>query len=145
MENNSGKKFNRVNRVNREILTIKTGKIEEIVDITDKINAIVSSHKEEGGVVLLFLMHTTAALVTAALDPKTDLDILDALEMTVPAYYSHLHHHARVPHHVVASFLSASQVIPVEKHRLMLGEMQRIMLVEFNGPKERTIVMDFIN
>lgn len=115
------------------------------MDITKQVNYIISSKKVTGGSVSLFLMHTTAALITSAFDPKIDLDILDALEMTVPAYYSHLQHHAKVPHHVIASFLSASLIVPIEKGKLLLGDMQRIMLVEFNGPKEREIIIGFIN
>ncbi len=128
----------------REKLVVTTSKPREVIDVTDRINELLSRRGFADGLVALFLMHTTGALVTSALDPKTDLDILDAIEMTIPAYYSHLHHHSKVPAHIIASFLSSPLVVPVQDNRLLLGSMQRLSLIELNGPRDRTIAIDFI-
>ena len=60
-------------------LTIKTRKKREVVDITDTLESwLVKKYPEKPGICNLLVLHTTAALTTADLDPGTDLDMLDA-------------------------------------------------------------------
>ena len=62
-------------------LHIKTRKKREVVDITDAIeSALGKNHSPSSGICNLLILHTTAALTTADLDPGTDLDMLDAFE-----------------------------------------------------------------
>ena len=57
--------------------TIASHRKRQILDITEQ----VESHLPEAiGIVCLNILHTTAALTTADLDPGTDLDMLDAFE-----------------------------------------------------------------
>ncbi len=66
-------------------MTIKTRKKREVVDITEKVAAELR-HSAHGktGFCHLSVLHTTAALTTADLDPGTDLDLLDAFEHMIP-------------------------------------------------------------
>jgi thiamine phosphate synthase YjbQ (UPF0047 family) len=74
-------------------LTIKTRRKREVVGITDEVERFLGSGKQGGaGICSLFILHTTAALTTADLDPGTDLDMLDAFEAMVPKLrYRHPH------------------------------------------------------
>lgn len=63
------------------MIAIKTKKKKEVVDITEKVQEAVDIQE---GICHLFLMHTTAALTTADLDPGTDQDYLDAIEAIAP-------------------------------------------------------------
>jgi len=65
-------------------LVIKTRKKREILDITDKVEAALGNGTPGAGVCNLLILHTTAALTTADLDPGTDLDMLDAFEQMIP-------------------------------------------------------------
>ena len=65
-------------------LIIKTKKEREIVDITQDVQRLVPRLKVEDGFCNLFVLHTTAALVTADLDPGTKDDFLDAFEALIP-------------------------------------------------------------
>jgi len=66
-------------------LTIKTRKKREVVDITDTLESwLVKKYREKPGICNLLVLHTTAALTTADLDPGTDLDMLDAFERWSP-------------------------------------------------------------
>ena len=56
-------------------ITVKTGKKRQVVDISDQLDAVLRKHyADETGICQLSLLHTTAALTTADLDPGTDLD-----------------------------------------------------------------------
>lgn len=90
----------------------------------------------------LFLTHTTAALTTADLDPGTDLDMLDAFEAIVPKLkYRHPHDPSHVSDHILSSVIGTSLTIPVKEGKLVLGTWQRVVLVEFDGPKQRELII----
>lgn len=127
-----------------EIL-IQSKKQKEVVDITDKVQEIVKKTGVKEGICHLFLTHTTAALTTADLDPGTDQDYLDAFEEMIPKLpYRHPHNPKHVPSHILSALIGTSLTIPVEDGQLVLGTWQRIVLIEFDGPKERVINIKFL-
>jgi len=122
-------------------LTFKTGKKREVVDITETIEGALDSSKA-GGICNLLILHTTAALTTADLDPGTDLDMLDAFEAMIPKLkYRHPHNPAHVPDHILSALIGTSVALPFEKGELLLGTWQRVVLIELDGPRERQVVM----
>ncbi|OGE09903.1 hypothetical protein A3A60_04930 [Candidatus Curtissbacteria bacterium RIFCSPLOWO2_01_FULL_42_26] len=124
------------------IVTIKTQKNKQVVDITDEVNGILVKSKIDSGLCHLFLIHTTAALTTVDLDPGTDLDILDAIEEIIPKLkYRHPHDPTHVKDHIASTMLGTDLTLPFENKKLILGTWQRVVLVEFNGPREREIVV----
>jgi secondary thiamine-phosphate synthase enzyme len=121
---------------------ISTRRKREIVDITDQ----VARHlPRETGVCCLNVLHTTAALTTADLDPGTDLDMLDAFEAMMPKLrYRHPHNPEHVPDHILSSLIGTALTVPVEAGALVLGTWQRIVLVELDGPRERELTLHFL-
>ena len=127
-------------------IVIRTTKEREIVDITQEVQRLVPRLKIEDGLCHLFLLHTTAALATADLDPGTEDDFLDAFEALIPKLqYRHRHNPAHVKDHVMATILGPSLTVPIEKGELMLGAWQKIILVELGGPRERNVAVSFSN
>ncbi len=125
-----------------EELIVKTKKKREVVDITGQVEEIVGGEKMKDGLVNVFVTHTTAALTTADLDPGTDLDMLDAFEKLIPKLnYRHPHNPAHVPDHILSSLIGTSLTLPVENGKLVLGTWQRVVLIEFDGPRERRVVV----
>jgi len=122
--------------------TVTTRKKDQVVDITDTVEKYLQTEKNTDGHCSLFVAHTTCAITTADLDPGTDLDLLDALRHLLPQLaYHHPHDPAHTPDHLLASMLGPSLVIPYARHHLQLGTWQRIILVELDGPRQRTIHM----
>lgn len=123
-------------------LTIRTHRKREILDITAKIEEILS---DESGICCLNILHTTAALTTADLDPGTDLDMLDAFEAMMPKLqYRHPHNPAHVPDHILSSLIGAALTLPVHSGSLILGTWQRVILVELDGPRSRELTLQFL-
>jgi secondary thiamine-phosphate synthase enzyme len=124
-------------------LVVKTHKKREIIDITQKLEAILWKHyADKTGICQLNLLHTTAALTTADLDPGTDLDMLDAFDIMVPKLdYRHEHNPEHVPDHILSAMIGCSVSLAVEAGLLLLGTWQRVVLVELDGPREREVVM----
>src|SRR5579863_6841304 len=124
-------------------ITIKTRKKREVLDITDTVESLLEkNHAQATGICNLFILHTTAALTTADLDPGTDLDMLDAFEAMVPKLrYRHPHNPAHVGDHIMSAMIGTSVALPFEKHKLLLGTWQRVVLIEFDGPRDRELAV----
>lgn len=123
-------------------LTIRTEYKRQIIDITDLVNQEVGKQNIQNGLVNLFLIHTTAALTTADLDPGTDQDYLDAFEKMLPKLdYRHPHDPSHMPDHIFSTLIGTSLTLPLENGKLVLGTWQRVVLIEFDGPRERQIVI----
>jgi secondary thiamine-phosphate synthase enzyme len=92
------------------------------------------------GVACASVLHTTAALTTADLDPGTDLDLLDALNTLITERkWRHPHNPAHAPDHLLASIIGPSVTVPARDGRLMLGAWQRVVLIELDGPRTRNL------
>jgi len=116
---------------------ISTTKKRQVIDLTEH----VRSQLPHGfGVVHVFAQHTTAAITTADLDPGTDLDLLDALEDLIPEkQWRHPHNPQHTPDHLLASIIGPSVTVPFANTNLILGAWQRVILVEMDGPRDRSI------
>ena len=123
-------------------LSIKTRNKREVLDITDLVEDQLGKNGSASGVCHLLVLHTTAALTTADLDPGTDLDMLDAFEAMIPKLrYRHPHNPAHVPDHILSALIGTSLSLPFDKRKLLLGTWQRVVLVELDGPRERELAL----
>ncbi len=127
-------------------LTVSTRKKRQILDITEEVSQVLgSSYRDISGICQVSVLHTTAAVTTADLDPGTDLDMLDAFEHMVPKLkYRHPHNPEHVPDHILTSLIGTSVAVPVSNGALLLGTWQRVVLVELDGPRDRTVVLNVL-
>jgi secondary thiamine-phosphate synthase enzyme len=122
-------------------LTVPTNKKRKVIDITDQIEQQLP---KQSGIVSVFVKHTTAAITTADLDPGTDQDFLDFLESLIPNInWRHPHDPSHAPDHLLSSVIGPGVNIPVENGAMQLGTWQRVILVEFDGPRQRDIEITF--
>jgi len=120
------------------IIQVSTKASEQIVDITGDIAAVIAS--AGSGVSTVFTTHTTCALTILTDEAGIAADFLRVLHGLVPQLTSYVHDspdHVRA--HVLSALVGPSVSVPVRDGRLGLGQFQRIVLVEFEGPRERTI------
>lgn len=123
-------------------LLITTTTKRQVMDITDEITHRLPRHD---GAVVVFIAHTTAAITTADLDPGTDQDLLDALENLLPDLaWRHPHNPTHAPDHLLSSIVGPSVTVPFLDGQLQLGTWQRIVLLEFDGPRERNVQLQFL-
>src|SRR5947209_16591063 len=121
-------------------ITITTKKKDEVVDITETVENLLQEMKTDSGVCVISVAHTTCALTTADLDPGTDLDLLTALRRILPHIsYRHPHDPSHTPDHILSSIIGPSLALPYTNRQLLLGTWQRVVLVELDGPRRRTV------
>lgn len=126
-------------------LKVKSKENKQVIDITEIIENEISKKNLKNGICLVFIKHTTASITTADLDPGTDLDLLDAIEEIIPKLnYRHPHDPKHTGDHIGSSIIGSSVNLPYNKGKLILGTWQRVVLVELNGPRERQIILNFV-
>ncbi len=123
-------------------LAVNSRKKREVLDITNVIEELLGKIGHGSGICHILVLHTTAALTTADLDPGTDLDMLDAFEAMMPKLrYRHPHNPAHVPDHILSALIGTSLSLPFEDKKLLLGTWQRAVLIELDGPRERQLAI----
>jgi len=126
-------------------LTVATERKMQLLDVTDRVHAALEA--AEGSLATLFVPHTTAGVVVQAAGPGATAvasDIEAALGRLVDESWpwQHVNEGDRNPWSHVRTALTASSVsIPFENGRLALGGQQAIFLAEFDGPRDRTLLI----
>jgi len=125
------------------ILDIRTERRTEIVDITPLVEKILD---KDSGIALIYSPHTTTAIIINEAEPGLLDDILEFMERLVPyrGGYKHDRIDDNADSHIKTCILGNSVVIPVENGRLMLGTWQRILFLEFDGPRNRKVYVRVI-
>ena len=126
-------------------LKIKTSTRAEFVDITDTVNHAVAGTRVEQGLCNLFVPHTTCAVIVSEnWDPDVTNDMLKHLERLVPRNGGFRHYEGNSRAHILSAMLSTSINVPVSRAKLRLGRWQGLILAEWDGPRERTIVVSVV-
>ncbi len=122
---------------------IRTRARQEAVDITSRVTDAVKASGVREGICLVYVPHATAALIiNESADPNVSRDILDALAGLIPAgRWRHDRIDDNADAHIKAAILGPGESLPVQGGRLMLGTWQRILLVELDGPRDRTVLV----
>ena len=117
---------------------VKTGRKTEIVNISSDVEKL--SHISEGAIVV-HLMHTTAALIVNEDEANLRKDMERYYPSMAKGDFAHNTIDNNAESHLAAGCLGNSVTIPVSEGKLALGSWQSILLVELDGPRERTVTV----
>ncbi|AZV47264.1 hypothetical protein C3L23_08245 [Nautilia sp. PV-1] len=124
-------------------LTFKTNYKSEVIDITEDIKEAVIKSGVKNGIVTVFCPHSTASIIIfEKSDATLRRDLLGMLKDVVP-YRDYSHSNARA--HLKAAFLRSNLTLIVDNAKVVLGDWQGIFLVEFDGPRERKVLIKAVN
>ena len=113
-----------------------------MVDVTEDVNRAVAATRVDHGLCNLFVPHTTCAVIVSEnWDPDVITDMTAHLERLVPRDGGFRHSEGNSQAHILSVMLSTSINIPVSGAKLRLGKWQGVMLAEWDGPRERTLVV----
>lgn len=128
-----------------QILKINSRQREEMLDITPLIRE-KADIRADCGAIMLFCPHTTCGLtINEGADPDVKADLMRFFQEIAPYEHGWAHREGNTDAHIRASLLGASLLLPVMDSRIMLGTWQSVYLYEGDGPRERTIWMQFLN
>ncbi len=137
-----------------ESIKLVTTTAPEFIDLTERVEGIVARSPVADGIAVVFSRHTTAAITLNELEPLLLEDMGEFLERMAPRTHCYRHNDFDVrtvnmtpdesPNghaHCLQLLLGASQTIPICDGRLMLGQWQRIFMVELDGSRPREAVV----
>lgn len=144
-------------RVEHAMLTYQTSEAPQFIDITDDVLDTVDRSGILNGLVVVFSLHTTAAIKINESEPELLKDMARFLCDIAPhdREYYHNDFGVRTVHmeedecpnahsHCQHLMLSASETVPIVNGRLQLGRWQRIFLVELDRPKDRRVSLQVL-
>jgi secondary thiamine-phosphate synthase enzyme len=132
-----------VTPVYRAELHFETERKYQVIDITSDIEDAVANAPMTFGLCHVYVVHTTAALtIHSDVDPNMGMDIMRLLHGMVPEdmWEKDLIDENRAAR-ALASILGQSETLPVQDGQLLLGTWQALMLVEFDGPRNRRLIV----
>lgn len=128
-----------------QTIEIKTTDPMQFVDITARVREMLRAAKCGSGLLLAYTPHTTAAVtINENADPAVPHDIGEFLRRLVPAQDYFRHGEGNSPAHVMSSLVGASETLVVSDGELVLGSWQAIFFCEFDGPRQRRVLLKFI-
>ncbi len=127
-------------------IAVRTNTHVEMIDITAAVREVLKEENVHDGYCIVFTTHTTAAVtINENADPDVPRDIINALENAVPQNANYRHSEGNSPAHVKSSLVGASEIVLIEKGRLVLGTWQSIFFCEFDGPRSRKVLVKIVN
>ncbi|MBI4688620.1 MAG: YjbQ family protein [Nitrospirae bacterium] len=126
-------------------ISIKTKARTEFVDITSQIQQIIDDAKVKSGICYLYVPHTTAGItINEGADPSVVKDIQNVIDKLVPHSLNYSHSEGNSDAHIKASLFGVSKAVIIDNGRLLLGTWQSVFFCEFDGPRERKMVVKII-
>ena len=129
-----------------EELLFSTKKKEELINITREIEQAVRIYDIKDGICVLFVPHATAALFINENEPGLKEDLLNSLSLIVPNRegYKHDRLDKNATSHIKATLVSPSLTLTIHEGSLVLGTWQQILLCEFDGPRDRKVLLQVV-
>jgi len=133
--------------VHGETIVVDTHDRIEIIDLTDRVMAVVRSVGVREGIASLFSLHTTCTVFINEFQRALTVDIQRFLEHLAEREGDWLHNdpehsdcdRMNADAHLRATVLGHNLTLQVSGGEAVLGQWQRVLLAELDGPRERTL------
>jgi len=130
-----------------EMLLVPTDQRVELVDLTNKVMEYVRRFNIREGIVSLWSMHTTCSLFINEFQTALLTDIRRFLEQMVARDAEWLHNNpdhsdcdrSNADSHLRALLLGHSLTLQISGGEVVLGQWQRILMAELDGPRARSL------
>jgi secondary thiamine-phosphate synthase enzyme len=124
-------------------LRVRSGEREQLVEFTEEVRRKLKESGASDGICVLYVQHTTAGLtINENADPDVPRDMLHALRTLIPQHGMDFRHgEENSDAHLKTTLVGTSLTVPFRDGQLLLGRWQGIFLCEFDGPRERQVIM----
>jgi secondary thiamine-phosphate synthase enzyme len=133
--------------IHGETIIVSTDQRIELVDLTNRIMELARRFNIKEGLVSLWSMHTTCSLFINEFQTALLTDIKRFLEQMVARDAEWMHNNPEhsdcdrmnADSHLRALMLGHSLTLQVSGGEVVLGQWQRILMAELDGPRARTL------
>ena len=128
-------------------ITLRTERRTQLLEITPQVEEALNG-ADGAAAALVYVPHTTAGVtINERIDPDLVQDFEEAYEKVVNDEWTWRHSDAdgpNAPSHFRATLTSPQVLIPLRDGSLSLGTYQGIFFCEFDGPRERKVLVTAI-
>ena len=126
--------------------SVPTRSRSQMIDITARVRAIVTRLGVRDGYVIVYNPHTTAAVtINENADPDVQHDLLQKLDELVPKSEGFYRHgEGNSDSHLKTAMLGNSATVLIDSGELVLGRWQGIYFCEFDGPRQREVLVKVV-
>ncbi len=126
----------------KQIIDVKTTTRSQVVDVTSLVRSAIRAAGIDEGLAVLYCPHTTAGITLQEnSDPNVKRDLISQLTKLVPRDGDYATTEDNSDAHIKASLIGQSITFIVEAGRPVLGTWQAIYFCEFDGPRNRTLMV----
>lgn len=128
-----------------QTIKVRTKSRTDLIDITYEIQQTITKSNVQSGYCIVYVPHTTAGIfINENADPTVCSDISKTLDRLVPWKSDYQHLEGNSAAHIKSVITGTSVNIIIEKGKLILGTWQGVFFAEFDGPRDRTIIIKII-
>ncbi|MFO7802495.1 MAG: secondary thiamine-phosphate synthase enzyme YjbQ [Desulfovermiculus sp.] len=128
-----------------QAIYVQSTQREELIDMTGQVKDLIRDNSWQNGVLVLYCTHTTAGItINEAADPSVVRDIVVFLGRMVPRQGDYKHMEGNSDAHIKSSLIGCSEQVIVEKGEMVLGTWQGIFFADFDGPRSRRVMVQWI-
>jgi secondary thiamine-phosphate synthase enzyme len=139
-------------RIHGETVALETRERVELVDLTERVMSLVRQAGVREGFVNVWSLHTTCALFINEFQTALLADIKAFLERAVPREGAYTHNdpvhsdcdRLNTDSHLRAMLLGHSLTLQVSGGEVVLGQWQRILAAELDGPRARSLRVQIV-
>ena len=126
-------------------INLRTDRKTQLVNITEQVQEALRG-TNGAAAALVYVPHTTAGVtINEHADPLVAEDLENALQRVVDDGWDWKHTEdpdgPNAPSHVRASLMNAQILVPLDGGKLALGRWQGIFFCEFDGPRDRKVLV----
>jgi len=126
-------------------LELKTREQTQFLDITSEVRKLVAESGVTEGTCFVYVPHTTAGItINENADPTVVADMLMEINKLIPFDDNYRHSEGNSAAHIKASLFGANVLVFITGGKLQLGTWQGIYFCEFDGPRQRKVLVKIV-
>lgn len=135
--------------VETKTINVKSKAETDIINITEQVSHAVQDSKVRNGIVNVFVSGSTASVSTIEFEPNLVKDFEDAIERLIPSDIKYRHTETwgddNGKSHVRATLVQPGLTVPFRDKKLLLGQWQQLVLIDFDVPaRTREVILQII-
>ena len=135
-----------------DILSVRSSKKLEMINLTARLGEAIAAAGVHNGMLGVFSQHTTAVVLVNEFQPALLDDMADFLKRVVEDGLPYKHNspewsdcdRGNAASHLRSLLFSNSVLLPISDGKPVLGQFQSVILAELDGPRERTLKLQFL-
>lgn len=140
----------------KEVIEFESKIQVEFIDITDRVNEVIERSGIRNGQVTVFSQHTTLGLIINHNEKMLLQDFTNFLYKLAPVDQKYSHDLFEIKKdnkgdgrsnghsHCKAVLLGTSETIPIARAKMLLSDVQSILVIELDGSRQRDVIVQVI-